>query len=196
MPLRGMGCVPGSANVKHHPAMQCNFFASGADLLPVLEQVERKHRVIYVAAGLFTSSALAPVELGAVLKAIDRSSDAAYLVTPATVKVQIRPVPQRSGEILYAVDQSTNPLSITLRPGGMAGTNVLLPGVVGTVSKKAESVELHRAFASAIGKCFKRVQSYWVGPAALTLLAQGVRLTHSAKAPRQYDLVLAEGCGV
>ncbi len=176
--------------------MQRNFFASGTDLLPVLEQVERKHRITYVAAGLFTSSSSARIELGAALTAFDRDTDVGYLVTPATVEVQVRPVPQRSGGILYAVDELANPLSITLRLGGMVDTSVLLPGVVGTGSKEGQSVVLHRAFVSAIGKYFKRVQSYWVGPTALTLLAQGVRLTHSAKAPREYDLALAEGRGV
>lgn len=177
--------------------MQRNFFAFSTDLLPVLEQVERKHRITYVSAGLFTSSSSARVELGAaLLTALDRDTEVRYLVTPATVEVQVRPVPQLSGGILYAVDELANPSSITLRLGGMAGTSVLLPGVVSTVAEEGEPVVLHRAFVSAIGKYFKRVQSYWVGPAALNMLAQGVRLTHSAKAPREYDLVLAEGRGV
>ncbi len=173
--------------------MQRNFFASGTDLLPVLEQVELRNRITYVAAGLFTSPESARVELGAMLTSVDSGNEIGYLVTPATVEVQVRPVPQRKGGTLYAVDELANPSSITLRLGGLAGTSILLPGVVGTVSKDGPAAMLHRAFASAIGKYFKRVQSYWVGPAALALLAEGVRLAPSAKAPREYDLVLTEG---
>lgn len=170
--------------------MQCNFFASDVDLLPVLEKVERKHSIKYFAAGLFASSTPAQVELGAVLTAGAHHKDVGYLVTPATFEVQARSVPQRKGGTLYAIDAVENPSSITLRPGGMVGKTVLLPGVVCTVSQEEVSVVLYRAFVSAIGKHFQRVQSYWVGPAALKLLGQGVRLTVSAKAPREYDLAL------
>lgn len=170
--------------------MQCNFFASNADLIPVLEQVERKHSIKYFAAGLFASSTPAQIDLGAVLTASEHCKDDGYLVTLAAFEVKPRSAPQRKGGTLYAIDGLKNPSSITLRPGGMVGKTVLLPGVVGTVSQDEVAVVLHRAFASAIGKHFKRVQSYWVGPAAFKLLSQGVRLTTSAKAPREYDLVL------
>jgi hypothetical protein len=170
--------------------MQCNFFASNADLIPVLEQVERKHSIKYFAAGLFASSTPAKIDLGAVLTAGEHCKDDGYLVTPANFEVEARSVPQRKGGTLYAIDALKNPSSITLRPGGMVSKTVLLPGVVGTASMDEVAVMLHGAFASAIGKHFKRVQSYWVGPAAFKLLGQGVRLTISAKAPREYDLAL------
>jgi hypothetical protein len=176
--------------------MQCNFFAFGTDLLPVLEQVDRKHRFTYVASGLFTSPVSERVELGARLTCSSEGYNAGYLVTPDTTEILVRPVPQRKGGFLYAVDELANPSSITLHLGGMVCANVLLPGSVGTVSTHGSSVVLHRAFVCAIGKCFKRVKSYRVGPAALSLLAQGVRLTSSAKAPREYDLVLPEVRGV
>ncbi len=173
--------------------MQRHFFASDADLLPVIEQVERRHPIRYVVAGLFASSTPERVELGAVLTEGKYHNEVGYLVTPAPFEVQVRPVPQCRGGVLYAIDELDNPSCITLRPGGMAGATVLLPGVVGTVSKGGPVVSLHRAFVSAIGKHFKRVQSYWVGPAASKLLGQGVRLTISATAPREYDLAIAAG---
>jgi hypothetical protein len=176
--------------------MQRNFFATGSDFLPVLEQVERKHPVTYLAAGLFASAELARVELGVLLTGINGGSDVGYLVTPEMVEVHVRPVPQCKGGILYAVDAVANPASITLRPGCMVGANVLLAGTVGTDSTNGQSAALHRAFVGAIGKHFKRVQSYWVGPAALALLSQGARLTPSVKAPREYDLRLEAGCDV
>lgn len=170
--------------------MQCNFFASNVDLIPVLEQVERKHAIKYFAAGLFASSTPVQIDLGAVLTASKHCKDDGYLVTPANLEVEARSVPQRKGGTLYAIDALKNPSSITLRPGGMVSNTVLLPGVVGTASQDEVAVVLHRTFAYAIGKHFKRVQSFWVGPSAFRLLGQDVRLTISAKAPREYDLAL------
>jgi hypothetical protein len=170
--------------------MQRNFFALDVDLLSILEQVERKHSIKYCAAGLFASATPMQVELGAALSAGEHCNGAGYLVTPAAFEVRVRPVPQREGGTLYAIDELENPSGITLRPGGFVGKNVLLPGVVGTSSNDGPAVVLHRAFVSAIGKHFKRVQSYWVGPGAFELLGHGARLTVSVKAPREYDLAL------
>lgn len=168
--------------------MQRNFFAAADDLLAVFEIVERKHRVTYVAAGMFTSSALTQFESGANLPVPQSRADSAFLVTPSELAVKVRSVPQRSGGTLFAVDELANPASATLRLGSACGRDVLLPGVIGTTASAGPAADIHRAFALAIGKRFKRVQSYWVGPAAHALLEQGVRLTIGENAAPGYDL--------
>ena len=171
--------------------MQRNFFAAGNDLLPILEHVALKHPVAFASAGLFASSVVVRVQRAAVLAANGTGEENTFLVTPASVEVMVRAIPQRAGGTKYAVDELANPSSISLRVGCMAGPNVLIPGMVGTVATDGPASVLHRAFVSAIGKHFKRVQSYWVGPAAFALLAQGVRLTISAGTPPEYDLQLS-----
>jgi hypothetical protein len=168
--------------------MQRNFFAAADDLLAVFEIVEQKHHVAYVATGMFSSPGLTQFESGASLPAPESGGESAFLVTPSELAVTVRSVPQRSGGTLYAVDELANPTSATLRLGRACGRDVLLPGVIGTTATAGPAVVIHRAFASAIGKSFKRVQSYWVGPAAHALLEQGVRLTISENAAPEYDL--------
>ena len=102
--------------------------------------------------------------------------------------MKVRPVPQTVGGIRYAVDQLVNPYSITFNHGGFFSPTILLYGRVDTVSDEETAIRLYRAFANAIGKSFKRVRAFWVGPDAYEHFRHGCRLTIGANSPTEYDL--------
>jgi len=172
------------------------FFATAKDLCHVFDAVESSRSVTYTLAGVFDTESLVQFSSGRTLpfSGSDAVESAAllprYLVTVHDSRVVVRSVPQLSGEVKYAVDQLANPDSVTLVCGNICGTEILLPGEVGTVHSGSVAVETQRAFASAIGKGFQHIGSYWVGPEAARLAKNGVRLTASKRAPAIYDLAV------
>jgi len=185
--------APVGFDVRRH--MQRQFFATADDLLQVFERVEGKRHLAYTLTGLFPSPELTTVYSGATIATLRKpapdpsaTSGYTYLVTDSERRIAVRTVPQQAGGLRYAVDQLENPDSITLTPGGIYPPNVLLYGRVGTVSAASFSVDLHRAFATTIGKLFQRVKAFHVGPGAFKLWQSGHRLTIGANSPPIYDL--------
>lgn len=113
---------------------------------------------------------------------------ATYLITPVACQVSIRSVPQAAGAMKYAVDQLDNPDSASLTHGRLFVPGVLISGRIATASATPAAKKLFSAFSNAIGKLFRRVNAFYVGPEAYELLRQGCRLTFNADAPREYDL--------
>lgn len=173
-----------------------HFFATADDLLPVLDHVESKLSLAYTLTGLFTSPLISAIARGVDIPTLRKPTKGpnainspSYLVTPFDVAVQVRDVSQKSGGMLYAVDQLINPESIILSHGGFFSPEILLYGRVGTVSDSAVAKTLYRAFANAISKQFVRIRAYWVGPEAAKLQREGCRLTIGAHSPRECDLI-------
>lgn len=177
--------------------MQCLFFATADDLLPVFERVESKHRLAYTLCGLFPIRKYQSFPSGAVLPSLraqathpNAIAGAQYLVTPVDQSVVIREVPQKSGGIRYAIDQLENPDSIAIQLGGIFPPDILLGGRVGTASSTAFAKQIHRAYSSAVAKFFLQIRAFYVGPQAQELWRTGHRLTQSAQSPREYDLAV------
>jgi hypothetical protein len=170
------------------------FFATRNDQLPMLRQVTVGRSLSYVPAGVFDEEP-SPFDshdqipsLG-VAESDDRNRVAAFLVLPANVRVQPRPIHLQAGGTRVAIDQLINPKSVTFRAGGeWDGGSAIIAGDLGTISDDPMSVELWSAFAKPIKKVWKRVKAYYVGPEALAVLRRGGRLTASVKSPQMYDL--------
>jgi hypothetical protein len=77
---------------------------------------------------------------------------------------------------------------MTILPGGLFEDSCLLAGQMGTVAEDDEALALFHDYSRAVTKGFGRVRGYLVGPDALVLLSRGLRLTTSARSPREYDL--------
>ena len=176
---------------------QRHFFAAGDDLLPVFESVEANRGLSYTLCGLFPSRELTSVVAGGEIPALRSPAPypsaiacPQYLVTAAGAPISVREVPQKSGGVLYAIDQLENPESTIIQPGGLYPPHVLLHGRVGTVSSEPFAAQLQRAFASAIAKFFERARAFYVGPEARELWGRGYRLTPNAQSPREYDLAI------
>lgn len=177
--------------------MQRLFYATADDLMPVFERVESKHRLAYTLCGLFVSPEFHSYPSGAVLPSLRQPAThpnaiagAQYLVTPAGQSIVIREIPQKAGGIRYAIDQLSNPDSITIQPGGIYPPNILLYGRAGTVSSTAFASQLQRTFSSAVAKFFEHIGAFYVGTQAHELWERGYRLTQSAQSPREYDLAV------
>ena len=173
-----------------------HFFALPDDLLPVFDAVEAKTPVAYTLTGMFDAADAPFVRAGSLLPSLHfpaestSSSCPTYLVTLGAAHVQLRAVSVRSKGIRYAVDQLANPESVVLTHGGFDAGGVLISGRVATASDAPAAKRLQASYAAAIGKTFKRVNAYWVGPRAMDHLRGGGRLTHSAASPAKFDLAL------
>lgn len=176
---------------------QRHFFALPDDLALVFDAVESKTAVSYALAGIFDTPDVTSLYAGRALPSLHvpaagSSMDCAtYLVMPADVAVQVRPVPTSLGPTRFAIDQLLNPASVTLSHGGFDANMTLISGRVATASAAPQAKRLQSAFANAIGKLFERVNAYWVGLKAMEHFQRGGRLTHSASSPPEYDLAPA-----
>jgi hypothetical protein len=175
---------------------QTLFYATAQDLSGVLSSLEAQKDLQYTLAGMFDSKELQTYfsyrdipDLG---RAFHRSAVAnrQYLVSLKGTVLRIRDVPQYSGGILFAVDLSLNGDSIVFSPGGRHSNDVMLYGMIGTLSPppSVASKNLYTFVARAFRKDFKKVREYFIGPEALDLMASGVRLAMDATSPAEFDL--------
>ena len=122
---------------------QTLFYATAKDLSGVLSSLEAHKDLQYTPAGLFDSKELQELQtylsyrdipdLG---RAFHRSAVAnrQYLVSLKGTVLRIQDVPQYSGGILFAVDLMLNGDSIVFSPGGRYSNDVMLYGMIGTLS--------------------------------------------------------------
>ena len=73
-------------------------------------------------------------------------------------------------------------------PGGRHNEEVILYGMIGTVSNSAASKNLYNFIAKPFREHFAKVREFFVGPEALSLAKGGARLTIGAAAPAEFDL--------
>jgi hypothetical protein len=172
---------------------QINFFASGGDLLPVLEAVEREVPLKYVLMGQFPKKEFESFSSGIEIPYLGQSttesasSGRSFLVAGRAVPIDVRPIKTTFG-IRYSLDQLGNPDTVTLSPGGRWGEDVVLNGRVATVSDSPSAQERMKVFNRAIKKHFGKIKAFYVGPEASILLDAGKRLTAAEQSPREFDL--------
>ncbi len=116
-----------------------------------------------------------------------------YLITKKTISLNVREVPQKTGETKFAVDQMNNPKSIEVKLGGIyiEKENVLVAGRISTISEDSDSNELYKLFTSKLKKEFKKIGTFYVGRKAEEKLKMGWRLVTNEKLPKEYDLALS-----
>jgi hypothetical protein len=173
---------------------QIMFFATTADIASVLSALEVAEPLQYTRAGLFDTnrpqSCLSYVDIPQFGRTTHPNAvgNPMYLLSSPDIPIKVRNVPQNSGGILFAIDQLENPDSIVFRPGGWYGNDVILYGMVGTVSQSAESKRLYILAAKIVRKCFTKQQEFFVGPEARVAWNAGARLTIGASSPLEFDL--------
>jgi hypothetical protein len=169
-------------------------FATGPDLAPGIRAVESGQKLQYVLCGVFDSPGLSVY--GSLLEVPgfgtcstgDHIREPRYLVANAFRRIAVREIPQRAGGTKYAVDQLENAGSITMLPGGVFSEKVVLAGQIATVATDRQAIELFRDYSRALTKGFRKIRGYLVGPAALSMMEQGARLTTGITTPAEYDL--------
>jgi len=166
------------------PSNQTSIYATQGDLLTLVREICSERPLEFVATGLFDKPE--PTVLN---KPEDLSPFTAYLAFDKGLGITVRAVPQRGGAEKYAFDQLANPHTVILRCGGPIDGQRLIAGQIGTVSKEGQAAGLYSLFAKLVRRKFEKIKSYYVGPEAVRLLDQGVRLTPTEKSPETYDLV-------
>lgn len=187
---------------------QNHIFATRSDLEPGLRSIESQMPLKYIEMYLYVTgrkdswmivphespefksytSLLAANRLGINLTGQSITGDN-YLVVDAATEIRIREVPQRKGGVNYIVDDQSYLTAIFFRPGGFYQDHCLISGNIGTASVHPQSIELYNNFTRAVTKGFKKIGNYRVGPEALCLMENGMRMvTIGINSPREYDL--------
>jgi hypothetical protein len=187
---------------------QKHIFATRSDLEPGLSLIDSQRQLKYVALCLYSATSRGTFivvphkspefESYTSLLGVDRLginltgqhvTGEDYLVLDSGKELEIEAVPQRKGGVHYFAGQLLNPSSICFAPGGLYQNQCLISGRIATISEDLESIKLYREFTRAVTKGFNKVGNYYVGPEALRLLDQGMRLiTMGMDEPIEYDL--------
>jgi hypothetical protein len=173
---------------------QLLFYATREDLLPIFAAAEIATLLKYARTGSFAQPQPPIFASGVDIPGLGTAaSDASiacdsYLVLDRSTDAKVRQVQLRDGTTRFFVDQLINPDSIVITAGGIRTPGVLLSGRLGTASDSPRSQALMKLFAAPFRKRFSKVKAFWVGPAALTELERGTRLTMAVGSPAEYDL--------
>src|SRR5579872_6190383 len=111
---------------------QIMFYATAFDLGSVLTELEAKQSLQYTLIGLFSDNDLRTCFSYSDIDGFGHAAHPTAVANPSyllalrgTAVISVE-VPQRSGGVLFAVDQRSNPDTIVLRPGGRHGNEVIL----------------------------------------------------------------------
>ena len=175
--------------------MQRHFYALPEDLLAILGLVEARAPVRYTATNTIESSIadsyLAAATIPTLWQPAPFDSGVAgysYLVTPRDSEVRGRRIVLANGGIRYAFDQLMNPDTVELLTGGRHASGAILYGRIATCTDSPASKKLFELLKNTIGKRFRRINAFWVGPNAEDAWRQGARLTQSISSPHEFDL--------
>jgi hypothetical protein len=170
------------------------FFATAKDLAPGLSLLEAREKLQYTSMHQVDSDRPQTYLSYADIPHFGQANDPAAVMNPAYLValqgtvVQVKSIPQKAGGVNFAIDQTLNEDSVILRPGGVCGHDVLLPGAIATVSESAASLELYDFMLKPYLARFTKVQEFFLGPEALELWHSGTRLTTAATSPAEFDL--------
>jgi hypothetical protein len=170
------------------------FFATARDLAPVLSLLEAREKLQYTSMHQVESNRPETYLSYTAIPDFGQPHDPtgvmnpAYLVAVQGTIVQVECIPQKAGGMNFDVDQRLNENTVILRPGGMYGHDVLLPGAIATVSESAASLQLYDFMVEPFLARFAPVNEFFLGPEAFAFWKSGVRLTISAASPAEFDL--------
>ena len=178
------------------PAKQMNFYATYGDIGNVLEEFEAAEDVVYVLTGLFDSDVPQVFNSYRAINSLSVAADGdanrvpGYLIVRKASRnqVAIRRVPQKSGGVKFAIDQSLNPDSLYFQSGGAFSDKIIVPGKIGITHVTTISSSLYGSLSRLVTKNFCKVKSYYVGREAYASWQNGMRLGLSLKASADIDL--------
>ena len=173
---------------------QILIFSEISDIEPIFNEVEGCIKLHYFKTGLLDDSNIPHFDsflkfpnLGFVSNG-DWNHIDGYLAIPYENNINIRDVPQKSGGMKYAVDQKINSESVHIKLGGIYNENILVAGVISTISDDEYSLKLFKLLSDKIKKRFSKIGSFFVGDKAKIRLESGCRLVTIDKSPPEYDL--------
>ncbi len=170
------------------------FYATVQDLAPVLSLLEAQKKLQYTMMRHLQSNRPQTYLSYTNIPDFGRTDNPtavhnpAYLVALQGTAVQVETVYPKVGGASFVINQRLNKDTVTLRPGGIYGHDVLLYGSIATVSESDPSMELYDFIVEPYLARFAKVREFFVGPEAFDLWKSGTRLTISATSPADFDL--------
>lgn len=176
------------------------FFATPEDVVPVLTRFEAGEPLKYVALGDFTTPnrsiylqasdipdpGIATHETG--------SASMGYMVSLRDTTNHMQRFIGKKGEHRWSLNNGDNEETVMLTMAGLWEDGTLLPGLMDTLHQTPVAQRLMRKFIAALKQeSFVRLDIWWVGKSAMSMLQAGRRLATSAvQSPPQFDLKLSE----
>jgi hypothetical protein len=169
------------------------FYAVDSDWIPVFEYLESKHAVSYTSLGDIYRASAKRYEFGRILPNLGVAAGEQtvlsdhYLIAHMETPILVQKGTQWDGRERFDIYQTNNVDSIRLFPAGR-WKDMIIEGLIDTMSDSEKAQALMRAFSNPMRKHFKRVSARWVGPQAYREWQQGRRLTGAEQSPSEYDL--------
>jgi hypothetical protein len=171
------------------------FYALPEDLLAVLSLVEARQQLRYTASNTIEASisdsylTCSSIPTLWTPTSFDCTNvDHRYLVTLRDTEVAGRRIVLTSWGTRYAFDHLVNPDTVELQTSAVHSSGALLDGRIAMCSDSPASKRLFGQLKRAIGKHFKRINAFWVGPNAEAEWRKGARLMQNVTSPRVYNL--------
>ncbi len=162
---------------------QLPVYATQLDLATIAKEVILVRPIEFAVMGLFDRPELIVLDDADYLKPFT-----SYLAFDKGLSIAVRSVPQRNGGIKFAVDPMENIHTMVLHIGGHNNHSRLIAGAISVATGSQVGEGIYSLFAKEIRRKFEKIRSYYVGPEALKLFDDGIRLTPTAKSPEAYDL--------
>ena len=170
------------------------FYATAEDVGEVLSGLEAMQAFQYTQTGMFTQrerpimDSFREIPGFGIAVHPTAAGNPSFLMALRGESVESEEIPQKAGGVLYSVVQRSCPNAIFLKPGGRYGVDVILNGMVGTVSIAPQSLTLYRIVAKVFQQKFSPVNEFLVGPRALQAWNAGARLTIAVQSPPEFNL--------
>jgi hypothetical protein len=175
-----------------------HFFATPADIVPVLQRFAANAPIFFTEASAFPSpnraayGNIADIPNPGISTHETGRLSKPYLVSMKDTPLRVRTYVTNDGEKYWSLDNGFNEDTIVLRMAGLWPGDILLPGIVDTMHDTPVAQQLMKWFQSALKKeGFTKVDLFWLGKEALQMLRDGKRLPKNAvQSPPEYDLKL------
>lgn len=171
------------------------FFATPADITPVLLRLEANAPLKFVEMGTLTHPdraihlhASQVPNLGIATHETGSRSQG-FMVSHRDTKNHMSTSITKKGEKRWNLFNADNEETVVMATGGK-WKDMLLPGEIGTLHQTPVAQQLMKWFLAALkAEGFIKIDMYWIGKEALGMLKAGKRLSKTAEqSPPEFDL--------
>lgn len=180
----------------HSQMKRIYFFATPADIVPVLTRLESNAPLKFVETGNFTTPNRAiylhssEIPNAGIATHETGSQSVSYLVSHRDTKNHVRAFVGHKGEKRWDLNNGDNDETVTLTMAGLWKNDILLPGCMSTLHQGPAAQQFMKWFLAALREeRFAKEKSWWLGREALEMLRAGKRLAMTAEqSPPEFDL--------
>lgn len=172
-----------------------HFYATAADVLPVLRRIENGRLLKYVQTGkrmtihrpIFLSCTDIP-NIG-ISSSPTGSNSITYMVSPREIKNTMYEFQNEEGQLRWLLANGDNPDSVLLTMAGLWKSSILLPGKMTTLHETSNAQQIMKQYLAALkAERFKKFGVYWFGTGAIEMLKAGRRLVQAEQSPSSFDV--------